>query len=128
MNPRSKRKTKSLSETQKITYTYDTSEDESEEENKEEINDTPNTETVADNGLEDPAPDLDVANIPDTIEELGDNTPGPENVQITDNVLGAVPRQRTQCKAAIKSRNQNRQLALQGEGDPDLIEQKRNHP
>ena len=49
-------------------------------------------------------------------------------MQITDNVLGAVPRQRIQRKAAIKSRNQTRQLTLQDEGDPDLMEQTRNHP
>ena len=73
MNPCSKRKTKSLSlkEIQKITYTYDTSEDESEEEDKEEIDNTPNAETVANNELEDPAPILDIANIPDTSVELG---------------------------------------------------------
>ena len=77
MNPRTKRKTKSLSlkEIQNITYTYDTSEDESEEKNKEEIDNTPNAETVANNELEDPAPYLDVANIPDTSVELGNNTP-----------------------------------------------------
>ena len=49
-------------------------------------------------------------------------------MQLTDNVLGAVPRQRIQRKAAIKSRDQTRQLALQDEGDPDLMEQTRNHP
>lgn len=130
MNPCSKRKTKSLSlkEILKLTYTYDTSEDESEEEDKKEIDNTPNTETVTNNELEDPVPDLDMANIPDTNEELGNNMPDPKDVQLTDNVLGAFPRQRIQRKAAIKSRNKTRQLALQDEGDPDLMEQIRNHP
>ena len=82
-----------------------------EEENKEEINNTPNAETVADNGLEDPAPYLNVANIPDTSEEIGNNTSDPEDVQLTDNDLGAVPRQRIQRLAAIKSRHQTRKLA-----------------
>ena len=53
--------------------------------------------------------------------------PDPEDVQVADNVLGAVPKQRTQRIAAIKSRHQTRQLALQDEGDTDLIEQTRNH-
>ena len=64
----------------------------------EEIGDP--TEELGDNSeeLDDSAEEMG-----DTSEELGDNTPNPENVQITNNVPGAVPIQRTLCRAAIKS-------------------------
>ena len=66
-----KGKSSSLENIQKITYTYDTSEDESEEEHKKQIENVAVTKTVAN---EDPVPD-------------------PGNAQHTDENLDVIPKQ-----------------------------------
>ena len=88
-----------INESQKITYTYDTSgddtsEDESEEEHKIEVENIVIAEAVTDDELENHMPDVE------------DVQPTNNDIQSTNNLLGAIPRQRTLREAAIKSRNQ----------------------
>ena len=64
--------------------------------------------------------------IPATLpNEDNNDLPGVDNLELVDSNIGTVPR-RTQRQAAIRSRASTRQLALEDQQDPDLVEEKRN--
>ena len=66
--------------------------------------------------------------VPTTLTNKDNNdSPGVGNLELVDGNIGTVPR-RTQCQAAIRSRASTRQLALEDQQDPDLVEEIRISP
>ena len=89
--------------------TYDTSDEESDEDDTQK-------EDVVHN-----APMKVPATLPN--EDIND-FPGVDNLEHVNGNIGTVPRRTYQ--AAIRSRVSTRQLALEGQQDPDLVEEIRN--
>ena len=64
--------------------------------------------------------------VPATLPNEDNNeSPGVDNLELVNGNIGTVPR-RTQRQAAIRSRASTRQLALEDQEDPDLVEEIRN--
>ena len=95
---------------QKITYSYDASDEESDED------DTQEEDVVNHAPMEVPATHPN---------EVNNDSQGVDNLELVNGNIGTVPR-RTQRQAAIRSRASTRQLALEDQEDPDLVEEIRN--